>query len=222
MEIQGRLNDIIYQNEVNSYTIATFETDEEEITIVGYLPFIHSGDTLKLVGKYVTHKDYGEQFKIDTFEKLMPQTLEALEQYLANGIIRGIGPATAKKIVNTFGEETIHVFQYEPEKLTNIKGINKEKALVMAEDFNENWELWQIVGYLERFGIGPQNAKKIYESLGTNAIREIEDNPYILVDLARGVDFKQIDKMAMDIGIGYDNQKRIESGVKYSLIRIRI
>lgn len=222
MEIQGRLNDIIYQNEVNSYTIATFETNEEEITIVGYLPFIHSGDTLKLVGKYVTHKDYGEQFKIDTFEKLMPQTIEALEQYLANGTIRGIGPATAKKIVNTFGEETIHVFQYEPEKLTNIKGINKEKALAMAEDFNENWELWQIVGYLERFGIGPQNAKKIYESLGTNAIREIEDNPYILVDLARGVDFKQIDKMAMDIGIGYDNQKRIESGVKYSLIRIRI
>ncbi len=222
MEIQGRLNDIIYQNEVNSYTIATFETDEEEITIVGYLPFIHSGDTLKLVGKYVTHKDYGEQFKIDTFEKLMPQTLEALEQYLANGTIRGIGPATAKKIVNTFGEETIHVFQYEPEKLANIKGINKEKALTMAEDFNENWELWQIVGYLERFGIGPQNAKKIYEALGTNAIHEIEENPYILVDLARGVDFKQIDKMAMDIGIGYDNEKRIESGIKYSLIRIRL
>lgn len=222
MEIQGRLNDIIYQNEVNSYTIATFETDEDEITIVGYLPFIHSGDTLKLIGKYVTHKDYGEQFKIDSFEKLMPQTLEALEQYLANGTIRGIGPATAKKIVNTFGEETIHVFQYEPEKLANIKGINKEKALAMAEDFNENWELWQIVGYLERFGIGPQNAKKIYEALGTNAISEIEENPYILVDLARGVDFKQIDKMAMDIGIGYDNERRIESGIKYSLIRIRI
>ncbi len=222
MEIQGRLNDIIYQNEVNSYTIATFETDEEEITVVGYLPFIHSGDTLKLIGKYVTHKDYGEQFKIDTFEKLMPQTLEALEQYLSNGNIRGIGPATAKKNVNTFGEETIHIFQYEPEKLASIKGINKEKALIMAEDFNENWELWQIVGYLERFGIGPQNAKKIYQSLGANAIQEIEDNPYILVDLARGVDFKQIDKMAMDIGIGYDNEKRIESGIKYSLIRIRI
>ena len=222
MEIQGRLNDIIYQNEVNSYTIATFENDEEEITVVGYLPFIHSGDTLKLIGKYVTHKDYGEQFKIDTFEKLMPQTLEALEQYLSNGNIRGIGPATAKKIVNTFGEETIHIFQYEPEKLASIKGIKKEKALIMAEDFNENWELWQIVGYLERFGIGPQNAKKIYQSLGANAIQEIEDNPYILVDLARGVDFKQIDKMAMDIGIGYDNEKRIESGIKYSLIRIRI
>lgn len=220
MEIQGRLNDIIYQNEVNSYTVATFETDDEELTIVGYLPFIHPGDSLKLIGKYVTHQEYGQQFKIDSFEKTMPQTLEALEQYLSNGTIKGIGPSTAKKIVDTFGEDTIHIFKYEPEKLANIKGITKEKALQMSQDFNENWELWQIVGYLERFGIGPQNAKKVYELLGTNAIREIEQNPYILVDIARGVDFKQIDKMAMDIGISYDNEKRIQSGIKYSLIRI--
>lgn len=220
MEIQGRLNDIIYQNEVNSYTVATFETDDEELTIVGYLPFIHPGDSLKLIGKYVTHQEYGQQFKIDSFEKTMPQTLEALEQYLSNGTIKGIGPSTAKKIVDTFGEDTIHIFKYEPERLANIKGITKEKALQMSQDFNENWELWQIVGYLERFGIGPQNAKKVYELLGTNAIREIEQNPYILVDIARGVDFKQIDKMAMDIGISYDNEKRIQSGIKYSLIRI--
>lgn len=222
MEIQGRLNDIIYQNEVNSYTVATFETDEEEITVVGYLPFINSGDTLKLIGKYVTHQDYGQQFKIDSFEKMMPQTLDALEQYLANGTIKGIGPSTAKKIVDTFGEDTIHIFKYEPEKLANIKGITKEKAIQMSQDFNENWELWQIVGYLERFGIGPQNAKKVYELLGSNAITQIEENPYILIDIARGIDFKQIDKMAMDIGIGLDNTKRIESGIKYSLIRVRI
>ena len=220
MEIQGRLNDIIYQNEVNSYTVATFETDDEELTIVGYLPFIHPGDNLKLIGKYVTHQEYGQQFKIDSFEKTMPQTLEALEQYLANGTIKGIGPSTAKKIVDTFKEDTIHVFKYEPEKLANIKGITKEKALEMSQNFNENWELWQIVGYLERFGIGPQNAKKVYEQLGTDAIRKIEENPYILVDIAHGVDFKQIDKMAMDIGISYDNEKRIESGIKFSLIRI--
>ncbi|MBO5478649.1 MAG: hypothetical protein J6A04_02915 [Clostridia bacterium] len=222
MEIQGRLNDIIYQNEVNSYTVAIFETDEEELTIVGYLPFIHPGDSLKLIGKYVTHQDYGQQFKIDSFEKMMPQTLEALEQYLSNGIIKGIGPSTAKKIVDTFGEDTIHIFKYEPEKLALIKGITKEKALVMSQDFNENWELWQIVGYLERFGIGPQNAKKVYELLGANAIQQIEENPYILVDIARGIDFKQIDKMAMDIGISYNSEKRVESGIKYSLLRIRI
>jgi exodeoxyribonuclease V alpha subunit len=195
LEIQGRLNDIIYQNEVNGYTVATFETDEEELTIVGYLPFIHSGDTLKVIGKYVTHQDYGKQFKIDSFEKMMPQTLDALEQYLSNGTIKGIGPSTAKKIVSTFGEDTIHIFKYEPEKLANIKGITKEKAISIAQDFNENWEVWQIVGYLEQFGIGPQNAKKVYELLGANAITEIEENPYILVDIARGIDFKQIDKM---------------------------
>ncbi len=222
VEISGTLREIIYQNEVNSYTIATLETDEEELTIVGYLPFIHPGDYLKLFGKFVTHQEYGEQFKIDSFQKMIPQTLDALEQYLANGIIKGIGPATAKKIVKTFGEDTIHIFKYEPEKLANIKGITKEKAVDMAHEFNENWELWQIVGYLEQFGIGPQNAKKVYELLGADAIKKIEENPYILIDIARGVDFKQIDKMAMDIGIDCNNEKRIESGIKYSLIRIRI
>ena len=148
MEIQGVINDIRYQNEINSYTIADFETDDEEITVVGYLPFINIGDTLKLVGKFVTHQEYGRQFKIDTFEKLMPQTLASLEQYLANGTIKGIGPSTAKKIVGTFGEETIHIFKYEPQKLVQIKGITEKKAIEMAEAFNENWELWQIVGFL--------------------------------------------------------------------------
>ena len=93
MEIEGIVEDIIYQNEVNSYTVATIETKEEEITIVGYLPFINSGDTLKLTGRFVEHKEYGQQFKVETFKKLMPQTLSALEKYLANGSIKGIGPA---------------------------------------------------------------------------------------------------------------------------------
>ena len=102
MEIKGQLNEIIYQNEINSYTIAIFET-EEEITIVGYLPFINIKDSLKLIGKFVTHQEYGRQFKIDSFEKIMPQTLSALENYLANGTIKGLGAATAKKIIKTFG-----------------------------------------------------------------------------------------------------------------------
>lgn len=151
MELKGQIEEIIYQNEVNSYTVATFSNEEEEFTIVGYLPFITNGDTLKLEGKFVTHQDYGRQFKIDTFEKIMPETLEALEKYLANGTIKGIGPQTAKKIIQTFGEETISIFKLEPERLAQIKGITKEKAIEMATEFNENWELWQIVGYLEKF-----------------------------------------------------------------------
>ncbi len=219
MEIKGEVTDIIYQNEVNSYTIAVFETDEEETTIVGYLPFVKSGDTLKVEGKFVEHKDYGRQFKVETFEKLMPETLGALEKYLANGSIKGIGEATAKKIIKTFGEDTINVFKFEPEKLAQIKGITKSKAIEMSESFIENWEVWQIVGFLERFGIGAENAKKIYDLLGINAIEQIESNPYILIDMARGVDFKQIDQMALKLGISYDNQKRVESGIKYGLIK---
>ena len=219
-EIEGVLTEIIYQNEINSYTVGIFETEDEQITIVGYLPFINKGDTLKLLGEFVEHKDYGEQFKIETFEKLMPQTLGALENYLANGNIKGVGPATASKIIQLFGEETIHILKYEPIKLAQIRGISKEKALEISESFVENWEVWQIVGFLERFGIGAENAKKVYDLLGVNAISEIEANPYILIDISRGVDFKQIDNMAIKLGIERENQKRIKSGIKYALIRI--
>lgn len=219
MEIKGEVTDIIYQNEVNSYTIAVFDTEEEETTIVGYLPFVKSGDTLKVEGRFVEHKDYGRQFKVETFEKLMPETLGALERYLANGSIKGIGEVTAKKIIKKFGEDTINVFKFEPEKLAQIKGISEAKAKEMSECFLENWEVWQIVGFLERFGIGAENAKKIYDLLGINAIEQIEANPYILIDMARGVDFKQIDQMALKLGINYDNQKRVESGIKYALIK---
>ena len=219
MEIKGEVTDIIYQNEVNSYTIAVFDTEEEETTIVGYLPFVKSGDTLKVEGRFVEHKDYGRQFKVETFEKLMPETLGALERYLANGSIKGIGEVTAKKIIKKFGEDTINVFKFEPEKLAQIKGISEAKAKEMSECFLENWEVWQIVGFLERFGIGAENAKKIYDLLGINAIEQIEVNPYILIDMARGVDFRQIDQMALKLGINYDNQKRVESGIKYALIK---
>ena len=219
-EIEGVLSEIIYQNEVNGYTVGVIETEDEQITVVGYLPFIKKGDTLKITGKFVEHRDYGRQFKIETFEKLMPQTLSALEKYLANGNIKGIGPATATKIIEKFGEETIHVLKFEPEKLAQIKGISKDKAVEISESFVENWEVWQIVGFLERFGIGAENAKKVYDMLGANAIAEIEADPYILIDISRGVDFKQIDQMAIKLGIERENQKRVKSGIKYALIKI--
>ena len=219
-EIEGILSEIIYQNEVNSYTIGILETEEYQITIVGYLPFINKGDSLKLVGKFVEHKEYGEQFKVETFEKLMPKTSEALEAYLANCNIKGVGPVTASKIVERFREETIHVLKFEPQKLAQIKGITREKAIEISKSFIENWEVWQIVGFLERFGIGVESAKKVYNVLGINAIAEIEANPYILIDIIRGIDFKQIDKMAIELGVEKQNDKRVKSGIKYALIKI--
>jgi len=219
MEITGEIKELIFQNEINSYTIAVLSTEIEELTVVGYLPFIAIGDTLRLEGKYETHSEYGRQFKIDTFEKIMPETIESLERYLGNGTIKGVGPAIAKRIVNYFGEETMYVLKFEPKKLANVKGISKDKAIEISAQFNENWELWQIVGFLEKFGIGVQNAKNVYKALGVNAVQEIEKNPYILIDVANNVDFKIIDKIAIDMGISYNNEKRIRSGIKYSLIR---
>ena len=218
MKLDGQLQEIIYQNETNSYTIATFTTEEEEFTVVGYLPFINEGDFLELEGKFVTHQDYGRQFKIDTFEKKMPEGREALEKYLASGIIYGIGPSTAKKIVDKFGDETLAVFKFEPERLADIKGISASRAKEIAEEFNQKWDLWQIVGFLEKFGINAANSKKVYEALGEDAIEEIKANPYILVDLTYGVDFFKIDKMALEVGINVNSFERIAAGIRYALI----
>ena len=217
MEIKGRIRDIIYRNEINSYTIATFETDEEETTVVGYLPFIEKGDSLKITGNFVEHPEYGRQLKIETFEKIMPEDLDSIENYLANGKFKGIGPATAKRMVNTFGKDVINIIKFEPEKLSCIKGITEEKAIEISQSFNENWEVWQIVSYLEKFGIGPQSAEGIYKKLGPNTITTIEENPYILIDLAVRVDFAQIDQIAIKMGMDLENDKRIRSGIKYAL-----
>ena len=245
LELQGELIDIKYKNELNSYCIGVLKLDEDsrgkyeseadvqsaqmnmqtlfaeldgEITIVGYLPFVNVGDTLKVVGKLVEHQEYGKQIKVDTFEKNMPQTTKALERYLANCGIKGIGPATAKNIITMFGDETIDVLKFEPEKLSRVKGISKERAIEIANEFVEKWEVWQIVGFLDKFGIGPQNAEKVYKALGANAIEEIESNPYVLIDLVNKVNFEQIDRMALSLGFEYNNEKRIRSGVKHALI----
>ena len=221
MQLEGQVIDIIYKNDINSYTVATFETSEqEETTIVGYLPFVNEGDNLKITGDIVKHPDYGEQFKIATFEKTMPTTPEALEKYLSNGSFKGVGPATAKKIVNTFGKDTINVIKLEPQKLTQIKGISKEKALEIANQFVANWEIWQIVGFLDKFGIGPQSAEGVYKKLGEGALEKISENPYILVDVASKVNFEKVDRIAMEMGVEESNYKRIRSGIKYGLEKI--
>lgn len=218
MELKGTVQDIIYKNESNGYTIATFEMESAETTIVGYLPFIQKGDSLKIVGKFVTHPDYGDQFKVDTFEKIMPETLDALEKYLGNGVIKGVGPATAKKIIKKFGASTVEVLKTTPEELTEIKGITEKKAKEISESFIENWDLWQIVGFLEKFGIGPQSAQVIYKKLGTNTISQIENDPYILSELGVRVDFSQIDKMALDLGVERNNVKRVDAGIRHGLM----
>lgn len=176
------------------------------------------GDCLKLTGKMVIHQEYGEQFKIDSFEKLLPETTASFEKYLASGPIKGIGPATAKKIVDKFGADVINVFKFEPLRLAEVKGITKSRAYEIGEEFNEKWEMWQIVGFLERFGISAGSSKKVYDVLGKDAVEKIEENPYILVDIVYGVDFRKIDRIALEIGVPKTSEYRIKSGIKYALL----
>lgn len=217
MELTGEIKEIIYRNELNSYTIAVLETEDEETTAVGYLPFTNKGDTIKAIGNFTEHPEYGRQFKIETFEKTMPESLEAIERYLSSGKLKGIGPATAQKMVKEFGKEVIHILRYEPEKLAVIKGITKEKALEVHESFNENWETFRIVEYLQKYGIGIQSAERVYKKLGTNTIDLIEENPYLLIDLEIKVDFKQIDQIALKLGLDQESSQRVKSGIKYAL-----
>ena len=164
------------------------------------------------------HQEYGEQFKIDSFEKIMPETTDAFEKYLASGTIKGIGPATARKIIEKFGAEAITVFKFEPLRLAEIRGISKDKAYEIGEEFNEKWGIWQIVGFLERFGITANNSKKVYDALGKDAIEKIEENPYILIDIVYGVNFQKLDRMALELGVPKDSDYRIKSGIKYALL----
>lgn len=129
-----------------------------------------------------------------------------------------MGPATARRIVERFGNDTLEVFKFYPKKLAEVKGISEDRAEEIAAEFNEKWGLWQIVEFLEKFGIGPSNSKKIYDKLGANAVEKIEDNPYILVDITYGVDFFKIDKIAIKLGIEINSFERIKAGIKYALL----
>ncbi|MDE5830364.1 MAG: hypothetical protein K2H53_01380 [Clostridia bacterium] len=171
-----------------------------------------------LLGEFVTHKDYGEQFKVDTFKKEMPKTLDALERYLGGGSIKWVGPKTAEKIIKKFGDETIFVLEKEPEKLATIKGITREKAEEISESFIQNKELWKIVGFLEEIGIASSYAKRVYEVYGINAVEEIKSDPYKLIDIVRGISFKVIDEAALRIGVTQDDEQRITYGIKYALM----
>ncbi|MCR5422973.1 MAG: AAA family ATPase [Bacilli bacterium] len=215
MELKGQIEDIIFTNEANSYTVCTMMHENEVITCTGYLPFVNVGDVILANGNFVRHATYGEQFKVDTFEKQMPNTIDEIERYLGSGIIKGIGPATSRKIIDKFGEDTIYVLQFEPYKLSQIKGITSEKAGQIGSSFNEIWELWKLVMFLNQYGIGTTNANRVYKELGVSAIEKIKENPYILLQFLYGVDFKNVDQMALTLGVEHDSEHRIASGIKY-------
>lgn len=215
---KGEVTEIIYKNEVSYYTILNILTEDEEyITAVGFMPYVQVGEEIAVTGNIVKHPDYGEQLKVEMFEKFMPKGVNAIEKYLASGILKGVGPATAKRIVSRFGEDSINVIRNLPEKLTEVKGINFDKAMAISNTLNEQWDLWQLASFVGNYGIGNKNALKLYKEFGIDAVNMVKSNPYIVLELCNGVEFKTIDKMAIDVGYDLNSDTRAAAGIKYAL-----
>ena len=216
-ELIGEVKQIIFRNESDGFMICALDIDGNELTIQGYIPFINKGDKIHVTGNYVTHPKYGKQLKVQTFEKIMPQTQEAFEKYLGSGVIKGVGPSTAHKIVAKFKDKTIETLRSYPEKIAEIKGITISKAKEISDEFVEKWDLWQIVEFLKKFGISANSAQTVYKKLGANAVNEIQDDPYKLEEIGIKVDFKKIDKIALEIGIERTSLRRVGSGIIHAL-----
>lgn len=217
IEIEGTIEDIIYMNEANGYTVCDVRCGNDCLTAVGYMPFINAGETIKASGKWVSHPDYGEQFKVELYEKVMPQTSEAIEKYLSSGIVKGVGPATATKIVAKFGAATLDIINSNPMRLSEIRGISLDKAASIGQALNEQRGLRDVVMFLQEYGINPSVCIKIYKAYAENAMPRIKENPYRLCEDVFGIGFKTADRIAMKLGIDPASKFRIKSGIKYVL-----
>ncbi len=215
--INGCVESIIYSNDKNGWTVCDFETEEALICAVGYMPFITEGDTLAISGTWTVHPTYGEQFKVEYYEKCEPSDKASIEKYLASGIIRGVRSVTAKKIVSAFGTSTFDILRNDPLRLTQIKGISPAKAELIAASFNEQSGVQSIVMFLNKFGITPNFAIKIFSQMGTDAVEKIKANPYALCDDVSGIGFKRADKIGQSLGFAGDDEQRICAGMEYIL-----
>ena len=215
----GIIEDIIFQNAENGFTVCSIKTeeDEEEITCVGVLPFVHAGESIKVEGSWAVHPTYGDQIRVEQFEKIVPETKKDIEKYLASGVVKGIGAKTAKKIVEHFGEKTLEIMEQDPQRLSEIKGISKKKALEVGESYHEQRSLRKVMMFLQQFGITPTYAVKIYKKFGEQTIEVVQENPYRLADEIFGIGFKIADRIAQKIGINHDSTYRICSGIRYVL-----
>lgn len=217
--IQGYIEHIIYQNTDNGYAVVNLVADEEEVTCVGMLKGIGQGETIKAEGEYTEHPVYGSQFKIVTFETVMPEDSISMERYLGSGAVKGVGPALAARIVKKFGADTFRIIDEEPERLVEVKGISDRIAREISAQMEEKKDLREAMVYLQKFGISNTLAIKIYNTYGSTMYHVMQENPYRLAEDIQGVGFKIADEIAQKIGIHTDSDYRIRSGIFYTLLQ---
>lgn len=218
LSIEGIIEDVIFRNETNGYTVARLNTSDGMITIVGNTPFLNLEETVKLKGEMIFHANYGEQFSFTSMEIVVPSTLKGIEKYLASGLIPHIGPKTAESIVEKFGLDSLDVLQYNPERLKEIKGIGDVKLAAIIESYEEQREVRNVMIFLQEFGISVNQGIKMYKKYGVSTVSVIRENPYKLSEDIHGIGFKTADKIAKQIGITGDNPYRIEAGIRFVIM----
>ncbi len=214
--VEGVISEIIYVNESNGYTVCAVGCDSEEFVAVGVMPGIAPGETVSFTGEWTSHSEYGSQFRVNTYQSILPKNEMQILMYLSTGVIKGIGPSTAQKIVKKFSDKSLDIIRDEPLRLTGIKGISERKALGMNESLMSKQFIQNLVMFLSPFGVTPQFAVMVFNKFGTESVSKIKENPYIICEID-GIGFKTADKIASMMGIDYSDSNRLTYGVLFVL-----
>ena len=215
--IEAFADETVFRNEENGYTVLVVKAGKSRVSAVGIMPPIAVGEKLRITGDWTEHPVYGRQIKVQSIEIEKPTTLSGIEKYLSSGMIRGIGPATAKLLIRAFGEETLDVLYSQPEKLLDVPGIGKKRAQMIQESYAEQAQQREAMVFLQSYGVTPSLAVKIYKRYGENVRQVITRNPYRLVEDVEGIGFKTADRIAASLGIEQSSEYRLSAGVKYTL-----
>ncbi len=217
MILEGTVEEIIFRNDSNGYTVAVLSHGNEYTTFVGKFLSIHVAENVRLNGKFITNTKYGEQFSVDTSEMIYPSTINGIKKYLSSGLIKGVGPVTSEAIVDKFKENTLEVIEFTPLRLAEVRGISEKKALAIGESFSEIKKLQNSVMFLQSYNITTNMALKIYEKYQDNTIEYVKQNPYRMVEEIDGIGFLSADKIARSMGINADSEFRMRAGMLHIL-----
>ena len=217
--VEGSVDAVIFQNEENGYTVLLLRVDgeDEPITVVGCIPCAAAGEGMTVTGVWVNHPVHGPQLSAESVERRLPQEEEDIVCYLSSGILKGIGPATAQRLVERFGADTLRVLEEEPERLRTIKGITAKKAMELSEAFRALTGLRQVMEFLARYDLPVYLAMAVQRTYGDNALQALRDDPYILSRAQFGVDFAVADAIAISMGFGGDDPCRLRAAIEYEL-----
>ncbi|MBZ0156207.1 MAG: ATP-dependent RecD-like DNA helicase [Alphaproteobacteria bacterium] len=222
IEIQGQVERITYTNGENGYTIAKIRTKghRDLVTIAGNLSSINTGEILKIRGEWFHHPKYGEQVKVLTYESVTPATAAGIEKYLGSGLIKGIGPVMAQRIVARFGTEALDIIESAPERLQEAEGIGPKRVEMIKKAWAEQKEIKEVMLFLQSHGVSSAYATRIFKHYGKAAIRTVQENPYRLAHDIFGIGFLTADRIAEKMGIPRDSLIRAEAGIIYALHRL--